>query len=250
LKTTSNPQAIETALNVSGNTINNLDLDGDGNIDYLKVNETATGMEVVDEVSASNRVTVSNLTINQTGGYYAIQGNPNYAGSTAYYESQHGLTFGDYLFFAYLTRPNHVIYHPRWGYHSGYYGNYRPYHTHYRTPYNSAAVTRARTARVSTPAAAPQPRQTTTAQAKVVVPQQRTSIADPSKSQRKPEVNNNNIGKDMPNAFSNKPAASAAPTPRAAAPVQRAATPARTSYAGGKSSFGGGSRSGSSGRRK
>ena len=39
VKTSTNPQVLEKAINDPNNHINNLDLDKDGNIDYLKVEE-------------------------------------------------------------------------------------------------------------------------------------------------------------------------------------------------------------------
>ena len=39
LKTTTSPDALTQALNVNGNNINNLDLDEDNEIDYLKVDQ-------------------------------------------------------------------------------------------------------------------------------------------------------------------------------------------------------------------
>lgn len=124
VKTSTDPQTLEKAINNPANKINNLDLDKDGNVDYLKVEEPEQNhLNVVDDVSASDSVTVARIKIdpsqdNQTANLN-IQGNPTYAGYDNYYHSSFSL--GDLLIMSYFLRP-HPYYMPY--YHYGYYPSY------------------------------------------------------------------------------------------------------------------------------
>jgi hypothetical protein len=124
VKTSTDPQTLEKAINNPANHINNLDLDKDGNVDYLKVEEPEQNhLNVVDDVSASDSVTVARIKIdpsqdNQTANLN-IQGNPQYAGYDNYYHSSFSL--GDLLIMSYFLRP-HPYYMPY--YHYGYYPSY------------------------------------------------------------------------------------------------------------------------------
>jgi len=124
VKTSTNPQVLEKAINDPNNHINNLDLDKDGNIDYLKVEEPGPNqLKVVDDVSDSDSVTVAkiNVTPNQSANTadLSIQGNPDYVGNNNYYHSSFSLT--DFLLLSYFLRP-HSYYMPY--YHYGYYPSY------------------------------------------------------------------------------------------------------------------------------
>ena len=124
VKTSTDPQTLEKAITDPNNHINNLDLDKDGNIDYLKVVEPAANrLNVVDDVSESDSVTVARIKVdpnqdNNTADLN-IQGNPNYVGYDNYYHSSFSLT--DILLMSYLMRP-HAYYVPM--YHYGYYPSY------------------------------------------------------------------------------------------------------------------------------
>lgn len=124
VKTSTDPQTLEKAINDPNNHINNLDLDKDGNIDYLKVIEPAANrLNVVDDVSDSDSVTVARIKVdpNQANNTadLNIQGNPTYVGYDNYYHSSFSLT--DILLLSYLMRP-HAYYMPM--YHYGYYPSY------------------------------------------------------------------------------------------------------------------------------
>jgi hypothetical protein len=120
VKTSTDPQVLEKAINDPNNHINNLDLDKDGNIDYLKVNEPGKNeLDVIDDVSKDQSVTVASVKVNPTDNNTAdlnIQGNPQYVGDNYYYHSH--FTFTDFLLMSYLMRP-HSYYMPM--YHYGYY---------------------------------------------------------------------------------------------------------------------------------
>jgi len=138
VKTSSDPQKIEKAINDPSTHINNLDLDKDGNIDYLKVEETGQGrLNIMDNVSDTDSVTVARIKIapdstRQTADLN-IQGNPNYVGNDNYYHSS--FSFTDFLLLSYMMRP-HVYYMPM--YHYGYYPSY---YTRVRTVSNFRPTT-------------------------------------------------------------------------------------------------------------
>ena len=131
VKTSTNPQALEKAINDPSNHINNLDLDKDGNIDYLKVEEPDKNrLKVVDDVSASDSVTVARIKIdpsadNQTADLN-VTGNPQYSGENNYYHSS--FSFTDLLLLSYFMSP-HAYYMPmyHYGYHPSYYSRTRTY---------------------------------------------------------------------------------------------------------------------------
>lgn len=142
LKTQKNPQALEQVINSANNNVNNLDLNGDGNIDYVKINEVgANTLQVVDNISATDSVIVATLTLTPGTKTMTIQGNQDYCGNNYYYQSTYHPT--DWLFMAYLLTP-HVYYHPMW--HYGYYPRYYGvgYRSHYGHSYTRSSVTRVR----------------------------------------------------------------------------------------------------------
>jgi len=141
VKTSTDPQVLEKAINDPANQINNLDLDKDGNIDYLKVSEPAKNeLDVIDDTSKDQSVTVASIKVNPTGNNNAdlnIQGNQQYVGDNYMYHSQ--FTFTDFLLMSYLMRP-HMYYVPmyHYGYYPSYYSRVHVSHT-YRTSAPTAA---------------------------------------------------------------------------------------------------------------
>jgi hypothetical protein len=124
VKTSTDPQTLEKGINDPKNQINNLDLDKDGNIDYLKVEESGPNkLKVVDDVSSADSVTVATINVqpdNSTNtANLDVTGNPQYAGDNNYYHSS--FSFTDFLLLSYLMRP-HAYYMPM--YHYGYYPSY------------------------------------------------------------------------------------------------------------------------------
>ncbi|HEY4327903.1 MAG TPA: hypothetical protein VGN20_28225 [Mucilaginibacter sp.] len=124
VKTSTNPQILEKGINDPNNHINNLDLDKDGNIDYVKVEESGPNkLKVVDDVSEADSVTIAHINIapdatNSTADL-SVTGNPQYVGTNNYYHSS--FSFTDFLLLSYLMRP-HAYYMPM--YHYGYYPSY------------------------------------------------------------------------------------------------------------------------------
>jgi hypothetical protein len=124
VKTSTDPQTLEKGINDPNNHINNLDLDKDGNIDYLKVEENGPNrLKVVDDVSDADSVTVARIKIDPDSTNHTadlnVTGNPQYAGDNNYYHSS--FSFTDFLLLSYLMRP-HPYYMPM--YHYGYYPSY------------------------------------------------------------------------------------------------------------------------------
>ena len=154
VKTSTDPQTLEKAINNPNNHINNLDLDKDGTVDYLKVEEPGQNqLNVVDDVSDADSVTVARIHIepNQTNNTanLNIQGNPNYAGYNNYYHSS--FTFTDFLLLSYLMRP-HPYYMPmyHYGYYPSYYTRVRTV-TNYRPTTSSAMSSRSYRSSLSSP---------------------------------------------------------------------------------------------------
>jgi len=176
LKKTTNPDVLTQAINDPQNNINNLDLDNDGNIDYLKVDQTDnTSLGVYDELP-TGKVQVATLTVNTTNNSYAITGAPAYCGSNYVYNSPTGLTFGDYMFLHWLMTPR-PYYHPYWGYGRGYYSGYHGYHSRYGRPYNSSYVRTTTTRTYTRPSSSSYSKPSYSTPA-------RTSVSMPSSSQR------------------------------------------------------------------
>jgi len=123
VKTSTDPQTLEKGINDPNNHINNLDLDKDGNIDYVKVIEPDKNrLDVVDDVSDADSVTIARIKIDPTANNTAdlsVRGNPDYVGYNNYYHSS--FSFTDFLLLSYLMRP-HPYYMPM--YHYGYYPSY------------------------------------------------------------------------------------------------------------------------------
>ncbi|WP_158799306.1 hypothetical protein [Pedobacter sp. L105] len=152
VKTSTDPQVLEKAVNDPNNRINNLDLDKDGKVDYLKVTEPGKNeLQVVDDISSSQSVTVASIKVDPTNNNTAdlnIQGNPSYAGDNNYYHSS--FSFTDFLLLSYLMRP-HSYYMPLY-----HYGSYPSHYTrtsvvtNYR-PTTSSAVSSPRRSSLSSP---------------------------------------------------------------------------------------------------
>jgi hypothetical protein len=154
VKTSTDPQTLEKAINDPNNKVNNLDLDKDGNIDYLKVEEpNKNQLNVVDDVSSSDSVTVARIKVSpnadNTTADLSVQGNPTYVGYDNYYHSS--FSFTDFLLLSYLMRP-HSYYMPmyHYGYYPSYYSRTRTYTT-FRPTTSSAMSTRSSRSSLSSP---------------------------------------------------------------------------------------------------
>ena len=173
VKKTSNPDEIEKAINEPSNVVNNLDLNNDGKVDFLRINEEANTIQVIDN-DVNPNVTIATLNVttqNNNQASMSIQGTPQYCGNDYSYHSNFTLT--DMLLLHYLLTP-HSYYHPY----------YRPY---YHPPYyRSYTKTTYRT--VNTPTV------NKNSNIKRNITPERKSISDPKVSQRRFETNKSNDG--------------------------------------------------------
>lgn len=148
VKQSNSAEEIENKLNTSG-SINNLDLDGDGQVDYVKVNEVndANGRGFVFLVDTPNgSEQVAQITLSQSGDLanVNIQGNPTYYGSNNYYTTSHlvrDMMIYNYLYGAY-HRPYYSPY--RYGHYPSHYRSYRTsgYHSSPRVVTRTTTTTR------------------------------------------------------------------------------------------------------------
>lgn len=130
-----NGEELEKLLNSSG--VNNLDLNQDGNVDYLNVEEFRDkGQQgfILFTNENNQREDIAQVTISRNGdqGEVAVQGNPNYYPDQMIYRSQ--FPWAEILLAAWLldlSRPR--FYHPPY-----YYGYYPPYYRVYRVVPRSA----------------------------------------------------------------------------------------------------------------
>ena len=130
VKKSNNAQEIEEKLN-QANSINNLDLDGDGKVDYIKVTEYGQngikGFSFTVDLANGQKQEVATVELQQVQGQQNatmnIQGNQTIYGPSAYSSSNYLLT--DLLIWHYLWYPHPFYCSPwHWGYYPRY---YRPY---------------------------------------------------------------------------------------------------------------------------
>ena len=136
--TSSNPQQIEERLN-RNDGVNNLDLDGNGIIDYLRVVEYDYDNDRIYSVRAvleNSEPEVAQVRINTLNQFITINGNQLYYGDNNYYRMDFAVE--NFLLWSYLIAPPVYYVSP---YHYGYWGygyrpNYRPvpYHVYYNRP--------------------------------------------------------------------------------------------------------------------
>ena len=248
IRHSSNPQEIEKKLN-EPDGVNNLDLDGDGKIDYLKVTEYGKGSEhgySICAVLKDGEPEVANVVINTLPNQQAqmsLNGNPTYYGNqNNTYQSSFNAT--DFLLLAWLMQPHYSYYHSP--YHYGYYGygyGLRPivsYHSYYARPYIRSVP---RTYTVSRPVtssiASPNAHNTSS------VATHRASLSNPTQSQKSFKVNDNTSTRSV-SGFGNKSNSSGFGSSSSSS--YKSSSPSRSS----SSSFGSSSRSsgGGGGRRR
>lgn len=131
LKKANSAEELEQLLNSPAQGVNNLDLNADGNVDYISVDEYGT--ETVKGFSLSTQpaqgetqeiATIEVEKVSDAEGKMQIKGNEQIYGSNHYHHSSFGFT--DFLIMSYLFRP-HAFYGSPWGYgrYPGSYSNYR-----------------------------------------------------------------------------------------------------------------------------
>ena len=154
LKKAKDGEQFEQLLNDADEGLNNLDLDEDGNVEFIKVTEygegDSTGFSLTVDMGDGEEQEIATIDLVKTTGGdvdVELQGNPQVYGPNHYYSRRYGV--GDYLLLGYLFSPHGMYFSP---YRHGFYpGFYRPYPvvgiTTYRT--RTAGVASRSTARVS-----------------------------------------------------------------------------------------------------
>ena len=130
VKKAKNAEHLEKLLNDVSQGINNLDLNEDGEVDYIKVTEfgetNAKGFSLTTEPVRGEEQEIATILIEKTAGDKAnveIQGNRQVYGANHYYQSFFPLT--SFLLWSYLWSP-HPFYTSPWSF--GHYPTYyRPY---------------------------------------------------------------------------------------------------------------------------
>lgn len=140
-KTVKSAKELERKLNKSGG-VNNLDLNDDGEVDFIKVTEfgskedEAWGFSLTTEPVKGEEQEVATIEIEKTGEQEAqvqVRGNEHIYGHDHYYHNRFG--FGDFLLMSYLLRPHPFYISPfYYGYYPTYYSRYAPVsRTRYRS---------------------------------------------------------------------------------------------------------------------
>lgn len=137
IKEVENAEELEKRLNAKGG-LNNLDLNNDQKVDFLKVTEfgskDAYGFSLTAFPADGQEQEVATIEIQREDKEAAVQVSGNsqlYGQNHHHYHSRFGVT--DWLLLGYLMRPNPIYYAPRWGF-----GHYPSYYGGYRTvPYGS-----------------------------------------------------------------------------------------------------------------
>lgn len=150
VKNSTSAQDIEDKLNQQG-SINNLDLNNDGNVDYIKVTEYGEGNQkgfsfTVDlPNNESQEIATIEVQKGSDGAQMNIQGNHQLYGNNHYYQSHYSLT--DMMIMSYLFSYHRPYYSP---YHYGYYPNYyRSYRSAPYSSYRTRMETTTRTTRIT-----------------------------------------------------------------------------------------------------
>ncbi len=132
LKQADTAKDFEALLNSPNNGVNNLDLNEDGQVDYISVteygNDQVKGFSLTTEPSPGETQEIATIEVEKVSDSQAeveIKGNEQIYGQNHYYHSSFGLT--DFLILSWLFRP-HPLYASPWGYNS-YPPSYAPQRT-------------------------------------------------------------------------------------------------------------------------
>ena len=143
IKTADDAPALERQINDASQGLNNLDLDSDGEVDYVSVEEfgggDSRGFMLVAKLNDGREQEVATIDIEKKSDTQAdleIRGNERIYGSNHYHHSSFGI--GDYLMMRWLFS-SHSMYRSPY-----YYGRYPGYYSRYRV--SSPATYRSRTA--------------------------------------------------------------------------------------------------------
>ena len=228
-----NPEEIEKKLNEPGG-VNNLDLDHDGKIDYLKVTEYGSGAEhgySICAVLQDGDPEVTNVVVNTANSQMTINGNPAYYGNqNNTYQST--FTTTDFLLLAWMMQPHYSYYHSPYYYgHYGYGYGPRPilsYNAYHSSPYiRTVTTTRTYTtvSRPSTTIHSPNANNTSSIA-------KRASLSNHTTSQKSFKSNTGDNHRTV-TGFGNKPSRSSSGF--GSSPSRSSSTPSRSSGFGSSS---------------
>ena len=257
-----NAQSIEDSLNSNG-SINNLDLDGDGNVDYIKVTEYGSGntrgFSFAVDLPNNQSQEVATIEINQNGNnaQMNINGNQQLYGQNNSYQSH--ISVSDLLIMHYLFS-SHSYYHSpyRYGYYPRYYHSYRSvpvrsYHSRV-SPYRSSSTITRTTTRTASKIVSPN-----ATKSSPVVSARVKSMAAPTTSQRsfKATTNSRPVTSGFKSSNTSRPVNNSTSRPRSSSfgsssksSNRSSASPSRSSRSSFGSSSRSSSRSSSSSRRR
>jgi len=219
VKNSTSAQDIEDKLNQSG-SINNLDLNNDGSVDYIKVTEYGTGNQrgfsFTVDVADGQTQEIATIEVAQgaNNAQMNIQGNQQLYGNNGYYQSHYSLT--DLMIMHYLFAPHRPYYSP---YHYGYYPSY--YHSYRSRPYNSYRNSVSKTTRTTTITRTSRPSTTTRTIASPNANKSASSVtaraktlSAPTRSQKSFTTTSAARQRPTTSGFKNKSSSSASSSPR------------------------------------
>ena len=130
LKKADTAEKFESLLNDPAEGLNNLDLDEDNNVDFIKVTEygegDSTGFSLTVDMGGDDEQEIATIDMVKTSGGdvdVEMHGNEQIYGRDQYYHHRYGLT--EMLLFGYMFRPHPFYFSPyRYGFYPGF---YRPY---------------------------------------------------------------------------------------------------------------------------
>jgi hypothetical protein len=252
VKSSQNAQDIENKLNTPG-SINNLDLDGDGKVDYIKVTEygtTTKGFSFTVDVAGGQSQEVATVEIqpgqSQGGGQAQqatmnINGNQNiYGNNNCSYSSNYSFT--DLMIMSYLMSPHGYYISP---YHYGYYPSYyRSYGMVSRAAYSgrvgyttrSSRITRTTTTTTRTSSSPNRNLSSSTVNARA------KSASSPTRSQKSFSTTSSSNSRPSTSGFKSSGSSSSS-SGRSSSGSSRSSSSGSRSSSGGSHSFGGGRRS-------
>jgi hypothetical protein len=167
LKEVKDGEALERKLNAP-NSINNLDLNRDGKVDYIRVQEYQGGstknFSLTTDFGDGNVQEIADIRVEQPAGQpqavVQVQGNQALYGPSVYYTARFPVAEALFLLWALAPRPAVYVSPYRWGYYPTYYQPYSPvpyssYQTTTRTYARTTTVTRVERPAVQSTAVSP-----------------------------------------------------------------------------------------------
>lgn len=243
----------ERLLNSQAEAVNNIDLNDDGKVDYIKVTEYGSGnnrgFSLTDEISPGNVQEIATIDIQREGEKATVQttGNPSLYGASNYHHSSFGLTDALLMGWLFSNRPS---YSSPYGY-----GNYPPsygggwnrqdndsYTGSMKSRTAGSSVRTSSQPVISNPAASPNAEKIA-AKAKAISDptQSQRSFGNPSGSQPSSQTSS------RPSSSGSQPSSSSSSSSRPSSSTSSSSTSRPTSSGGfGRSSSSGSSRSGGS----